>query len=225
MVDSLGMLLKVALFCIFAPFAFIEAFFYQRFGIVLLGGLYLLLAMQADFAASRFLRKTEKEKELKRQGRHWSEADNDLPIEEVEIPVEPLGRKNKDASSFYTPPPEGWEKPTASKEESKPRLKIVVPSPQAANASAQPKTSSSSKRNTRSRLSAQPNFKGRAHEILAVDENASTRTILSAFRHWIKRFHPDQNPFTASPDLNLKAQRITEAKNFLIEQRRAKKAA
>lgn len=49
-------MLKMLLFIAILPFAFVEAFVYQQFGIVVVGTLYFLLSAQAEHAANRFLR-------------------------------------------------------------------------------------------------------------------------------------------------------------------------
>lgn len=75
------------------------------------------------------------------------------------------------------------------------------------------------------RLPASPNFRGPAHEVLGVSEDSRTRTIVSAFRHWIKRFHPDQAQDLPAELANARVQRLTEAKELLLERRRSRKAA
>jgi len=65
-----------------------------------------------------------------------------------------------------------------------------------------------------------PNFRGLPHEILAVPEDADTRTIVNAFRHWIKRFHPDKDKAHSAASANEKARQITEAKHILLERHR-----
>lgn len=37
-----------------------------------------------------------------------------------------------------------------------------------------------------------PNFSGSPHEILGIPSNASDEIIGAAFRHWMKRYHPDR---------------------------------
>lgn len=68
-----------------------------------------------------------------------------------------------------------------------------------------------------------PNYSGRAHEVLAVPENAATRTIKFAFRFWLKKVHPDHNHTQPSELLNRRVQKITEAKDLLLDRRRATK--
>lgn len=64
------------------------------------------------------------------------------------------------------------------------------------------------------------------HEILGVPREAATRTIVNAFRRWIKLVHPDNAKGGKAPELaNFQARMITEAKRKLLEDRRSKKAA
>lgn len=37
-----------------------------------------------------------------------------------------------------------------------------------------------------------PNFRGKPHEILGVDPGADKELILTAYKYWIKRYHPDR---------------------------------
>jgi DnaJ-domain-containing protein 1 len=37
-----------------------------------------------------------------------------------------------------------------------------------------------------------PNFRGKAHEVLGVPIDANKELIQKAFKHWIKRYHPDR---------------------------------
>ena len=65
---------------------------------------------------------------------------------------------------------------------------------------------------------------GKAHEILGISEQAATRTILRAFRYWVKRFHPDNarglSPETAANN----TRKLTEAKSVLLLKRKDKAA-
>ncbi|MGZ3670492.1 MAG: DnaJ domain-containing protein, partial [Bdellovibrionota bacterium] len=70
-----------------------------------------------------------------------------------------------------------------------------------------------------------PNFQGSAHEVLGVAENAATRTIVNAFRHWVKRFHPDHAPILPLAEANAKVRQLAGAKELLLDRRRGKKAA
>ncbi|MCO5143452.1 MAG: DnaJ domain-containing protein [Oligoflexia bacterium] len=61
-----------------------------------------------------------------------------------------------------------------------------------------------------------PKFYGTPTETLGISSNAKTQTILSAFRHWIKKHHPD----TASTE---EEKKISNQKSILLTE--AKKAA
>jgi DnaJ-domain-containing protein 1 len=37
-----------------------------------------------------------------------------------------------------------------------------------------------------------PNFRGKAHEVLGVPREAERELVLKAYKHWIKRYHPDR---------------------------------
>ncbi len=37
-----------------------------------------------------------------------------------------------------------------------------------------------------------PNFHGKAHEILGLPADAGRELVLKAYKHWIKRYHPDR---------------------------------
>lgn len=37
-----------------------------------------------------------------------------------------------------------------------------------------------------------PNFHGKPHEVLGIAENAPKELALKAYKHWIKRYHPDR---------------------------------
>lgn len=204
-------MLKIILFICFLPFAMMEIFFHKQFGLVVVGFLYFVLQMQADRAANRFLADAFRWKIPTRQSearRRQEEAG-----EEEEIDVAPLPAGSQPGQpGFYTamrsdPAPE--EKPVETPRLTRPspfRLKAAKEAP-----SAPPEAPKA------------PNFRGRAHEVLAIPENAATRTIKRAFRFWVKQVHPDHN--RASPVANYQVQRITEAKDLLLERRRAKKGA
>ena len=74
-------------------------------------------------------------------------------------------------------------------------------------------------------LPPEPNFRGRAHEVLGVRENAATRTIVNAFRRLAKRFHPDQARGLPAEMANERMHKISEAKERLLERRRSRRAA
>ncbi|MGZ6326360.1 MAG: DnaJ domain-containing protein [Bdellovibrionota bacterium] len=189
--------MRIVLFCLFAPLAMMEALFYRQFNLTILGTLYLGLCMQADFAAGRFLRDgLRKRGDAPARRRHWSE---DEPVREEEPPelkVRPLGDRR-------------WHAPPPSREP-------VQPAPPLAERRRAP---------ARRPFPPAPNFQGSAHEVLGVAENAATRTIVNAFRHWVKRFHPDHAPILPLAEANAKVRQLAGAKELLLDRRRGKKAA
>lgn len=204
-------MLKLILFICLLPFAMMEIFFYKQFGLVVVGFLFFVLQMQADRAANKFLAGSfgwkfpTRQSEAKRRQEAASEE------EEEHIDVAPLPSSQPGHAGFYTamrqaPAPE--ERPIGT-----PRLNR--PSPFRLNAAKEAPPPPERPQ--------APNFRGRAHEILAIPENAATRTIKRAFRFWVKKVHPDHNH--ASSAANFQVQRITEAKDLLLERRRKKTAA
>jgi DnaJ-domain-containing protein 1 len=135
------------------------------------------------------------EQNAKKKHRHWNDPENDL---EEELLVRPLGEKPKQDNTYYPPPPPRPE-PQA------------LPPPE--------------RRKAARGFASIPNFRGRAHEVLGVAENAATRTIVHAFRHWIKQFHPDQAQQIPAEVANAKVRQLTDAKQLLLERRRARRPA
>ena len=190
-------MVRIVVFCVVTPFAAMELLIYRRYDFALLGALYLALSIQADFAAGRFLREG-----LGKPGkrRHWSEEEQAGGPEEIKVP--PLGEGARKPDTTYYPPP-----------------------PPRAEAAPTPQPRPERRRGRRGILAPLPNFHGRAHEVLGVEENAATRTIVHAFRHWIKRFHPDQARDLPAALANAKVRQLTDAKELLLERRRARRAA
>lgn len=198
-------MIKLVLFICFLPVALFEVFFYKQFGLVVVGTLYMMLSMQADRAARKFLLDGFRWPVQTKQARRKAGLDE----YQEEVFVAPLGEKKEkptytpmrnDAPAFVEPPVEP--------------VRLTRPSPF---------------RLTAAQLAAaeiynEPNFSGRAHEVLAVPENAATRTIKRAFRTWVKKMHPDQNGSLPREVANRRVQRITEAKEILLERRRKKAA-
>jgi len=195
---------KIILFICFLPVALFEVFFYKQFGLVVVGTLYLVLSLQADRAAKKFLI----------DGLRWPVATRQSRIRKAreckegeELFVAPLGEKK--SKPTYTPPRKDSPPPSVEP------VRLARASPfrisQAQLAAAE--------------VCAEPNFSGRAHEVLAVPENAATRTIKRAFRFWVKQMHPDHNGALPQEVANRRVQRISEAKELLLERRRSKKAA
>ena len=211
-------MLRIVLFCIFAPLAAMEMLFYHHFGLVIVGTLYIGLSMQADFAAARFIRDglcrddTSGSTRINRKPRHWS--DDDPGPDEADLKVHPLGETRRSTDAYRPRPPESA--PQA------PRIAALLPEREVPRAR-EPRTE---RRRTEARpLPPCPNFRGRAHEVLGVDENAATRTIVNAFRHWIKCFHPDRAPALPMELANAKVRQLTASKVLLLERRRSRKAA
>jgi hypothetical protein len=67
-----------------------------------------------------------------------------------------------------------------------------------------------------------PKFTGKPHEVLCVPEDAGTKTINIAYRHWIKQFHPDKNA-TASAQVH--ARQLHEARQKLLSRRKMRMCA
>jgi DnaJ-domain-containing protein 1 len=67
-----------------------------------------------------------------------------------------------------------------------------------------------------------PNFRGASHEVLGVKENSATRTILRAFRHWIKKYHPDHRGEGVGGE---QARLLAGAKETLLEKRKQSRRA
>lgn len=212
------------LFICLLPFALMEVFFYKQFGIVVVGLLYFVLSLQADRAANKFLRDGFLWRIPTRQSerrRRLEEA-----AEEEHIDVDPLstGRAEGAPSAGSQPGQPGFY--TSMRTDPKPEevpveaVKLTRPSLFRIQAGQPPPPAEE-----RPALPAAPNYRGRAHEVLAVPENAATRTIKRAFRFWIKKVHPDHNGGLGGQLANMRVQRITEAKETLLERRRTKRSA
>ncbi len=200
---------KIILFICFLPVALFEIFFYKQFGLVVVGTLYLVLSLQADRAAKKFLMDglrwpVETRQSRLRKGRESEEGE--------ELFVLPLGEKK--AKPTYTPPRSNPCPPPVEP------VRLTRPSPVRISQTQLEVAEVYAKPNF-----AEPNFSGRAHEVLAVPEHAATRTIKRAFRFWVKQMHPDHNGALPQEVANRRVQRISEAKELLLQRRRRKKAA
>lgn len=60
---------------------------------------------------------------------------------------------------------------------------------------------------------ATPKFTGKPHEVLGISEAADRATVLAAYKHWIKRYHPDRVQHLG-PGYVYAANKRTEALNF-----------
>ena len=216
-------MLKIGLFCVFLPFALAEMFYNHSFGMILIGTLYMGLSLQADFAARRLAQQGLVARDANGNPvprRRWNDPEEDW-IEELK--VSPLGEKPSSS-----PQDTAWVPPRGAFQQTDPFPGAPsAPAPEAAKAPPiverrrTPRGSASGPKP----LPASPNFHGRDHELLGVGENARTRTIVNAFRHWIKKFHPDQNQTLPVALANQRVMRLTEAKERLLARRRAQKAA
>lgn len=64
-----------------------------------------------------------------------------------------------------------------------------------------------------------PNFQGPAHEVLGIEPEADTKIIHLAFRHWIKKYHPDHQRAEVCDKATQQARRLQEAKLAMLEKR------
>ncbi len=65
-----------------------------------------------------------------------------------------------------------------------------------------------------------PNFSGRPHEVLGVTQNATKAQIMGAYKHWIKRYHPDRVQHLGPAyvkQANQRAEQLNEARIVLIK--------
>jgi hypothetical protein len=172
-------------------------FFEVRFTTVAL--LFVILRIQADSAAKRFLKAEQEKRERPEPPRDY--------FAEMEIPepvVASIHRKKENAryetalQAAPAPIKEQTQKPKekAPKAAAKPKDNILY-----------------------------PNFKGRPHEVLGIEENAATRMIVKAFHKWIHKFHPDHSPAQAKENATLHTRQLAEAKEALLERRKRNKRA
>lgn len=65
-----------------------------------------------------------------------------------------------------------------------------------------------------------PNFNGAAHEILGISQDASVEEVSAAYRHWIKRYHPDRVTHLGRQyveQARRRAEQLNTARQFLLE--------
>lgn len=65
-----------------------------------------------------------------------------------------------------------------------------------------------------------PNFSGRPHEVLGVAQNATKEQVLGAYKHWIKRYHPDRVQHLGPAyvkQANQRAEQLNEARIVLLK--------
>lgn len=176
-----------------------------RFGIAMVTGLYFFLLMQAEHAAKRYLKYgllmpvpvgPDRQEAPKKK----------FTVEDV-LEVPRLGeRKSSDwqAKAEARKRQEKKSEPKAeAKQETKQQPKTELPK---AEPKPQPKA---------------PDFRGRPHEVLAVNQNAATQTIVRAFRKWVKEYHPDHaRTVKEAQSANEHTRCLTDAKDKMLQKRK-----
>jgi hypothetical protein len=169
-------MLKYLLFIVLTAAAAWEFFVTGQFGIALVSGIYMALAVQAESAANRFLKYGLYPNGVPAYAFASQKASAQKAEAGAVLKTQPLGRtKNSSYEAPKQEKPKAKTQPSSQKPESKP-----------ASARAPEKASVKAPQVPRA-----PRFDGRPHEVLGVRENAATQTIVGAFRHWIKQYHPD----------------------------------
>ncbi len=67
-----------------------------------------------------------------------------------------------------------------------------------------------------------PNFRGKPHQVLGVGPQASEQEILSAYRYWIKRYHPDRVTHLGAKyveQARRRAEQLNAARDFLVKKK------
>lgn len=70
-----------------------------------------------------------------------------------------------------------------------------------------------------------PKFNGKPHEVLGIEENAFTKKIQKAFRHWIKQYHPDHQQTQVNQKATIQARKLHEAKQKMLDARAKSRVA
>ena len=187
---------------------------------------FLAVKMQADIAAAKFMREGLK---------YPSTAGIDeTPEEGFHFEPPRWGKEDIPEWNDYTAPKQRSPQPEqsqSSESRSRPNQeqKFTGAKPLGTRASESLKKSEKraepkSQKRARSEFKL-PKFLGTHHEVLGINENAATMTIVAAFRHWIKKHHPDKSgPNTQSAHDH--AIKLNAAKEALLERRkRLKKSA
>lgn len=176
-------------FCCLVFLSIAEYLAEGRFGLGLVSAIFMLLSLQAELAAQRFLRQGLYPLPSPVLGAPAKKEKSKITIEDV-IEVKPLGAKKKPEPKRAEP-----KKPEIKKAAAPP--KKPAPLPQS------------------------PRFNGKPHEVLVVKENAHTQTIIKAFRHWVKKYHPDHaHSPTETQSANERTRCLTAAKEKLIAHRK-----
>ncbi|MGE3262235.1 MAG: DnaJ domain-containing protein [Bacteriovoracia bacterium] len=181
-----------------------------QFGLGLVSALYMILSLQAESAAKRFLRDGLRPAALLAGSGYGSRPPEPrrekIRIEDV-LDVKPLGEKKREG-----PKAEKQEGKKEKRQEAPPRAEQKA---KAESPKPQPKPA------PKKELPKAPLFHGKPHEVLAVRENAATQTIVKAFRHWVKQYHPDhaRTP-QQTQSANEHTRCLTDAKEKLLERRK-----
>jgi len=170
--------------------------------------LFVFLQVQANVAAARFLRDGLKRTDEPFEYPNWytGKPPKQEPREEKKtgphLNVIPLAAKKQTRSEQKAGP-----KPNPNPE---PKKETPRPTP---NPAPLEKTQPFFQR---------PKFSGTPYEVLGIQENAATRMIVQAFRHWIKRYHPDHAKPSAEAQASSteKARQLNLAKESLLERRK-----
>ena len=80
-----------------------------------------------------------------------------------------------------------WEKKKRAAEDQVDRKILLEHRPDPAEAEEKPASPGTSKEEF-----AMPNFRGRPHEILGIPPHPHRDLVTRAYKHWIKRYHPDR---------------------------------
>lgn len=182
-----------------------EYFYYGQFGIAIVGGIYSGLLMQAESAAHRFVKYGlyPQNPALAFAAGSWKTEKPNRDIGAI-LSLQPLGEAREKKRS--SPDPERI-RPAAAKPAAPPQ-----PAPPPA---ARPEKKIQS-----------PRFGGKPHEVLGINENAATKTIVGAYRHWVKQYHPDHAHSAAQlKNAGEQTRCLTTAKAALLERRKLRKAA
>jgi hypothetical protein len=192
-----------------------DFFLNGRFTAAGLALLYVALKIQAEYAAQKFIRESAGSLP-KQEGIHSSEAEDSY------VDVAPLRGKGK------APKENGFANMVQQIEETTKRiffssaqqLSGKVPAPNKINPTGSHRTRSykpSAKKIPKLEPLPfrHPNFRGEPHQTLGIQREAKTRTILKAFRFWIKRFHPD-----LAGQSQQQARALTEARDRLLSSRK-----
>jgi hypothetical protein len=213
-----GVAVQTAFLIILGSIGLVDFAFSSEKSIAPVALLFVFLQVQANIAAARFLRDGLKKPDEPFEYPDWytgkpmkEKAPEEKKVGE-HLNVIPLAGKRKS----------GFEKKTETKHETKndsrrePR-QDPKPEPKIEAARAAPSSPSQEKTRPFFRL---PKFTGSPHEVLGIQENAATRLIVQAFRHWIKRYHPDHARPSAQAESTEKARQLNLAKESLLERRK-----